>query len=90
MVLNLERDPECKATKDPNMRSFTVRPFDEVGKRLTAAGVGFEFAEYLKGETHYIVITIKKVRRRATCQREPEDGGMPRHGPRPRPPRARC
>ena len=25
-----------------------------------AAGVEFEFAEYLKGETHYIVVTIKK------------------------------
>ena len=47
-------------TKDPNMRSFTVQPFDPVGKQLTAAGIGFEFAEYLKGETHYIVVTIKK------------------------------
>ena len=42
------------------MRSFTVRPIDPVGKAFKEAGIGFEFAEYLKGETHYIVVTIKK------------------------------
>ena len=60
LVINLIRDPDEPLTKDPNMRSFTVRPFDEVGKKLTAAKINFEFAEYLKGETHYIVVTIKK------------------------------
>mgnify|MGYP002830903860 CR=1 FL=1 len=25
------------------MRSFTVKPFDEVGKKLSGAGIGFEF-----------------------------------------------
>ena len=60
LVINLVRDPNEPKTKDPNMRSFTVRPFDPVGRDLTAAGIGFEFAEYLKGETHYIVLTIKK------------------------------
>lgn len=44
-------DPNEPLTRDPNMRSFTVKPFDEVGKRFKAAGIGFEFAEYLKGET---------------------------------------
>ena len=39
--------------------SFTVRPIDPVGKAFKG-GIGFEFAEYLKGETHYIVVTIKK------------------------------
>ena len=60
LVINMVRDPLEPKTKDPNMRSFTVKPFDEVGKKLTAAGIGFEFAEYLKGETHYIVVTLKK------------------------------
>jgi len=60
LVINMVRDPLEPKTKDPNMRSFTVKPFDPVGKLLTQAGVGFEFAEYLKGETHYIVVTIKK------------------------------
>ena len=44
-------DPDEPLTRDPKMRSFTVKPFDEVGKRFKAAGIGFEFAEYLKGET---------------------------------------
>ena len=33
---------------------------DAVGRRLVAAGLAFEFGEYLKGETHYIVLTVKK------------------------------
>ena len=44
LVLNLTLDPAEPRTKDPNMRSFTVRPFDEVGKKLSASGIGFEFA----------------------------------------------
>ena len=51
---------EASGTKDSALRSFTVRPFDPVGQALTEAGIKFEFAEYLKGETHYIVVTIKK------------------------------
>ena len=42
------------------MRSFTISPLDDVGKALKQAGVVFEFGEFLKGETHYIVLTIKK------------------------------
>ena len=53
-------DPAEPRTRDPHMRSFTVTPLDPVGKALLGAGVAFEFAEYLKGETHYIVVTIKK------------------------------
>ena len=56
----MELDPAEPRTKDPHMRSFTITPIDAVGKALIGAGVPFEFAEYLKGETHYIVITIKK------------------------------
>jgi hypothetical protein len=59
-VLNLTLDPAEPRTKDPNMRSTTIGPFDAVGRRLKEAGVAFEFAEYLKGETHYVVVTIKK------------------------------
>lgn len=59
-VINMEFDPKDKLTKDTVLRSFTARPFDPAGKRLTAANIKFEFAEYLKGETHYIVVTIKK------------------------------
>ena len=44
-VINMVLDPNEKATRDPNMRSFTVKPFDEVGKKLTQAGIAFEFAE---------------------------------------------
>ena len=60
LVINMVLDPKEPKTKDPNMRSFTVRPIDPVGKAFKEAGIGFEFAEYLKGETHYIVVTIKK------------------------------
>ena len=60
LVINMALDPAEARTKDPHMRSFTVTPIDAVGKALIAAGVPFEFAEYLKGETHYIVVTIKK------------------------------
>ena len=60
LVINMELDPAEPRTKDPHMRSFTITPIDAVGKALIGAGVPFEFAEYLKGETHYIVITIKK------------------------------
>ena len=60
LVINMVLDPKEPKTKDPNMRSFTVRPIDPVGKAFKEAGIGFEFAEYLKGETHYIVLTIKK------------------------------
>ena len=60
LVINMALDPAEARTKDPHMRSFTVTPIDAVGKALVAAGVPFEFAEYLKGETHYIVVTIKK------------------------------
>ena len=60
LVINLEFDPAEAKTKDSVLRSFTVKPFDPVGKAITEAGLKFEFAEYLKGETHYIVVTIKK------------------------------
>ena len=60
LVLNLILDPAEKATKDPNMRSFTITPLDAIGRALKQEGIAFEFGEYLKGETHYIVLTIKK------------------------------
>jgi len=60
MVLNLILDPSEPATKDPNMRSFTISLLDPIGRKLKEAGIAFEFGEYLKGETHYIVLTIKK------------------------------
>ena len=60
LVINMLLDPAEPATKDPKMRSFTISPMHEVGKRLTAAKIGFEFAEYLKGETHYLVVVAKK------------------------------
>ena len=41
----MELDPLEPKTKDPNMRSFTVRPIDPVGKAFKEAGIGFEFAE---------------------------------------------
>lgn len=31
-----------------------------MGHALTAAGIDFEFGEYLRGETHYIALTVKK------------------------------
>ena len=61
LVINMVLDPKEPKTKDPNMRSFTVRPIDPVGKAFKEAGIGFEFAEYLKGETHYIAACVKKV-----------------------------
>ena len=60
LVINMVIDPNEPATKDPNMRSFTISPLDDVGRALKAAKLDFEFGEYLKGETHYIVLTIKK------------------------------
>lgn len=60
LVINMLVDPKEPATKDPNMRSFTISPLDNVGRQLKAEGVNFEFGEFLKGETHYIVLTIKK------------------------------
>ena len=59
-VLNLLVDPKEPRTKDPNMRSFCITPLDAVGRALRSADVQFEGGEYLKGETHYIVLTIKK------------------------------
>ena len=44
------------------MRSFAVRPIDPVGKAFKEAGIGFEFAEYLKGETHYVIVTSRRSR----------------------------
>jgi hypothetical protein len=35
-------------------------PGSAAGERLGEANVKYEYAEYLKGETHYIVITVKK------------------------------
>ena len=58
----MELDPLEPKTKDPNMRSFTLTPITTEGRAMTAAGIKFEFAEYLKGHTHYIVVTIKKAR----------------------------
>ena len=60
LVINLALDPAEPRTKDPNMRSFTISPLDEVGQTLKKGGIAFEFGEFLKGETHYIVLTIKK------------------------------
>ena len=48
------------ATPRARRSSFTISPMDAVGRRLVAAGLAFEFGEYLKGETHYIVLTVKK------------------------------
>ena len=58
LILNMKNDKNDPVTK--KFKSFTVTPFKPQGKALKAAGVDFEFAEYLKGETHYIVVTIKK------------------------------
>ena len=60
LVINMVLDPSEPKTKDPKMRSFTISPLDEIGRALKAAKIDFEFGEYLKGETHYIVLTIKK------------------------------
>ena len=60
LVLNLIHDPTEPATKDPKMRSFTFSPIDEVGRKLKVAGVEFEFGEFLKGETHYVVVMGKR------------------------------
>ena len=53
-----KNDPEDGLTK--RFKSCTITPLQPHGRALKAGGVEFEFAEYLKGETHYIVVTIKK------------------------------
>ena len=58
LIINMKNDPDDPVTRP--YRSFTVTPFKPQGRALKQAGVDFEFAEYLKGETHYVVVTIKK------------------------------
>ena len=62
LVLNLLIDPAEPRTREPCQcgRSFNISPLDSVGMALKAARVDFEFGEFLRGETHYIVLSVKK------------------------------
>lgn len=58
LVVNLMRRPDADSGSE--MLSFLVLRGSAAGEALSSAGVKFEYAEYLRGETHYIVITVKK------------------------------
>jgi hypothetical protein len=60
LVLNLLIDPKEPKTREPYMRSFNISPLEPLGLELKAAGIDFEFGEFLRGETHYIVLSVKK------------------------------
>ena len=63
LIINMNYD--AKDAAERQLRDRVVRPNDDgehkrIVDDLKKAGVDFEFIEYLKGETHYIVVTITK------------------------------
>lgn len=61
MVINMRFDEHDRKIQRKELQSYTFKPFEETGRRIYAHGIKFELGKYLKGETHFIVLTMKKV-----------------------------